>query len=171
MGQQVFRKRWRARVVLYSVIKKASFQVLKLASKPLGWDETDVFTYRVASRVVGWNFSCLILDVGTIWRLCGSFTFKPLYPRRRANGVYSIGSWMGPTAHFDAVEKRGICDLSVNPLTPELNTSAQRCLTKFFTGDLLLETCISLIYAWKTNKYTNYSLSLWIMYGAHAPRH
>jgi hypothetical protein len=23
----------------------------------------------------------------------------------------------------------------VNPLTPELNPSAQRCLTKFFTGD------------------------------------
>jgi hypothetical protein len=27
----------------------------------------------------------------------------------------------------------------VNPLTPELNPSAQRCLTKFFTGDFLLE--------------------------------
>jgi hypothetical protein len=25
--------------------------------------------------------------------------------------------------------------LTVNPLTPELNPSAQRCLTKFFTGD------------------------------------
>jgi hypothetical protein len=24
---------------------------------------------------------------------------------------------------------------SVNPLTPELNPSAQRCLTRFFTGD------------------------------------
>jgi hypothetical protein len=32
----------------------------------------------------------------------------------------------------------------VNLLTPELNPSAQRCLTRFFTGILLLEPCISL---------------------------
>jgi hypothetical protein len=25
--------------------------------------------------------------------------------------------------------------IPINPLTPELNPSAQRCLTKFFTGD------------------------------------
>jgi hypothetical protein len=36
----------------------------------------------------------------------------------------------------------------------------------FLLGTLLLESCISLIYAWKTNKYTNYSLSLLIMYGS-----
>jgi hypothetical protein len=35
----------------------------------------------------------------------------------------------------------------------------------FLLGILLLEPCISLTYAWKTNKYTNYSLSLLIMYG------
>jgi hypothetical protein len=29
-----------------------------------------------------------------------------------------------------------------NPLTPELNTSAQRCLTRFLLGILLLEPCI-----------------------------
>jgi hypothetical protein len=52
-----------------------------------------------------------------------------------------------------------------NPLTPGLNPSAQRCLTGFLLGILLLEPCISLIYAWKTNKYTNYSFSLLIMYG------
>jgi hypothetical protein len=34
-----------------------------------------------------------------------------------------------------------------NPLTPELNPSAQRCLTRFFTDILLLEPCISLIYS------------------------
>jgi hypothetical protein len=51
-----------------------------------------------------------------------------------------------------------------NPLTPELNPSAQRCLTRFVTRDFLLEPCISLIYAWKTNKYTNYSFSLLIAY-------
>jgi hypothetical protein len=35
----------------------------------------------------------------------------------------------------------------LKPLTPELNPSAQRCLTRFFTGDVFLEQCISLIYA------------------------
>jgi hypothetical protein len=53
-----------------------------------------------------------------------------------------------------------------NHLTPELNPSTQRCLTRFFTGVLLVEPCISLINAWKTNKYTNYSFSLLIMYGS-----
>jgi hypothetical protein len=52
----------------------------------------------------------------------------------------------------------------INSLTPELNPSAQRCLTRFFTGVLVLEPCISLIYAWKTNKCNNYSFSLWITY-------
>jgi hypothetical protein len=36
----------------------------------------------------------------------------------------------------------------------------------FLLGILLLEPCISLKYAWKTNKYTNYSFSLLIMYGS-----
>jgi hypothetical protein len=36
----------------------------------------------------------------------------------------------------------------------------------FLLGIVLLEPCISLIYAWKTNKYTNYSFSLLIMYGS-----
>jgi hypothetical protein len=34
----------------------------------------------------------------------------------------------------------------IKPVTPELNPSAQRILTRFFTG-LLFEPCISLIYA------------------------
>jgi hypothetical protein len=55
---------------------------------------------------------------------------------------------------------------AINPLTPGLNPSAQRCLTKFLLGILLLEPCISLIYAWKPNKYINYSLILLIMYGS-----
>jgi hypothetical protein len=39
-------------------------------------------------------------------------------------------------------------NLCVNPLTPELNPSAQRCLTRFFIPRiLLLEPSISLIYA------------------------
>jgi hypothetical protein len=53
----------------------------------------------------------------------------------------------------------------INSLTPKLNPSAQRCLTRFFTGILLLEPCISVIYACKTNKH-NYSFSLLIMYGS-----
>jgi hypothetical protein len=40
----------------------------------------------------------------------------------------------------------------INPLTPELNPSAQRWLRDFLLGILLLEPCISLIYARKTNK-------------------
>jgi hypothetical protein len=36
----------------------------------------------------------------------------------------------------------------------------------FLLGILLLEPCISLIYAWKANKYTNYLFSLLILYGS-----
>jgi hypothetical protein len=36
---------------------------------------------------------------------------------------------------------------SFNPLMPELNLSAQRCLARFLMGILVLEPCISLIYA------------------------
>jgi hypothetical protein len=36
----------------------------------------------------------------------------------------------------------------------------------FLLRILLLELYILLIYAWKTNKYTNYSFSLLIMYGS-----
>jgi hypothetical protein len=38
-------------------------------------------------------------------------------------------------------------NIVLNPLTPELNPSAQRCLTRFLLGILLLEPCISLMYA------------------------
>jgi hypothetical protein len=38
-------------------------------------------------------------------------------------------------------------EYKINPLTPELNPSAQRCLASFLLGILLLEPCISLIYA------------------------
>jgi hypothetical protein len=36
----------------------------------------------------------------------------------------------------------------------------------FLLEILLLDPCISLIYAWKSNKYTNYSFSLLIIYGS-----
>jgi hypothetical protein len=40
----------------------------------------------------------------------------------------------------------------IKHLTPELKPSAQRCLTKFLLGILLLEQCISLIYALKNQQ-------------------
>jgi hypothetical protein len=42
--------------------------------------------------------------------------------------------WKKPMAH-------------INPLTPELNPSAQRCLTRFLLEILFFEPRISLIYA------------------------
>jgi hypothetical protein len=54
----------------------------------------------------------------------------------------------------------------INTLTPELNPSAQRYLTIFLLGILFLEPCVSLIYAWKSNKRNNYSFSLLITYGS-----
>jgi hypothetical protein len=42
----------------------------------------------------------------------------------------------------------------INPLTPKLNPSAQRCLTRFLLVILLLEPCISLMYAWKPTNAT-----------------
>jgi hypothetical protein len=56
--------------------------------------------------------------------------------------------------------------LTFNILTPELNPSTQRCLTRILLGILLLEPCISLIYAWKTSRCNNYSFNLLIMYGS-----
>jgi hypothetical protein len=54
--------------------------------------------------------------------------------------------------------RRNVKSIGFNPLTPELNPFAQRCMTRFLLGILLLEPCISLIYAWKTNKCSNYSV-------------
>ena len=81
---------------------------------PLGWHETDVSMYRVSWCVAEWHFSSSFLDLDTVWRLCGSLMFKPLHPWRRTPGIYWIGSWMGPAARFDAVEKREIFGLSVS---------------------------------------------------------
>jgi hypothetical protein len=44
-------------------------------------------------------------------------------------------------------QQRKIVVKMVNPLTPELNPPAQRCLTRFLLDILLLEPCISLMYA------------------------
>jgi hypothetical protein len=57
-------------------------------------------------------------------------------------------------------------DVIIKPLTAELNPSAQSCLTRVLLGILLLEPFFSLTYVWKTNKYTNDSFTLLIMYGS-----
>jgi hypothetical protein len=53
-----------------------------------------------------------------------------------------------------------------NPLTPELNPSAQRCLMRFFTGEFASWTVNFVNICVKNNKYTNYSFTLLIMYGS-----
>jgi hypothetical protein len=51
--------------------------------------------------------------------------------------------------------------VGMDPLTSELNPSAQRCLTKLFTGDFASWTIHFVnIYALKTNKYTNSFIQL-----------
>jgi hypothetical protein len=54
----------------------------------------------------------------------------------------------------------------LNPLTPELNPSSQRCLTRFFTGDFATWTVHFVNICVKNNKCTNYSFSLLIMCGS-----
>jgi hypothetical protein len=51
----------------------------------------------------------------------------------------------------------------LNPLTPELNPSAQRCLARFFTGNFASWTVHFVHICMKTNKCNNYSFSLLIM--------
>jgi hypothetical protein len=56
----------------------------------------------------------------------------------------------------------------VNPITPELNPSAQRCLTRFFSGDFaswtvhFVNMCICV-----KNQEMQHSFSLLIMYGSY----
>jgi hypothetical protein len=54
----------------------------------------------------------------------------------------------------------------INLLMPELNPSAQRCLTRDFTGDFASLTLHFVNICVKTNKYTNYLFGLLIMYGS-----
>jgi CDP-diglyceride synthetase len=72
-------------------------------------------------------------------------------------GSAKILEWLRVFVKISAV----LAHTLLNPLTPELNPSAQRCPTRFFLGILLLEPYISLIYAWKTNKSTNTPI-LWM---------
>jgi hypothetical protein len=48
---------------------------------------------------------------------------------------YAVHSQIWPTETFYA--QVSVC---INPLTPELNPSTQRCLTRFFTGDFASST-------------------------------
>jgi hypothetical protein len=56
--------------------------------------------------------------------------------------------------------------ININPLTPELNPSAQRYLTRYFTGDFASWTMHFVNICVKTNNCNNYSFSLLIMYGS-----
>jgi hypothetical protein len=49
-------------------------------------------------------------------------------------------------------------DIRINPLTPESNTSAQRCLTRFFTGDFASWTVHFFNICIKTKNATNIHL-------------
>jgi hypothetical protein len=68
------------------------------------------------------------------------------------------------TNDFYVASNVATCFGSVNPLKPELNTSAHRCLTRFLLRIFLLEPCISLTYAWKTNKCNKYPFTVLIIY-------
>jgi hypothetical protein len=61
-----------------------------------------------------------------------------------------------------------------NPLTPELKSSSQPCLTKYFIEDFASWTVHFVNICVKTNKCKNYSFSLLIIYGSstyHVTRH
>jgi hypothetical protein len=81
-------------------------------------------------------------------------------------GRRKLGTWRSFCTPYIVLGLHHLYGNYVNPLTPELSPSAQRCLTRFFIVILLLEPCILLIYAGKTNKCNNYSFSLLIMYGS-----
>jgi hypothetical protein len=61
--------------------------------------------------------------------------------------LYAFKGWTGIILPSPLHLFLNRCRTSVNPLTPELNPSAQHCLTRFILGILLLEPCISLVYA------------------------
>jgi hypothetical protein len=105
--------------------------------------EAAVTTCNLVCRLL-WRMACWAERLATSWRM-GSGV-------RRGNcseGLYCT-----------YVHKRlyGGGDY-INHLTPELNPSTQRCLTRFLLGILLLEPCISLIMCEKlTNSTIIYSV-------------
>jgi hypothetical protein len=62
-------------------------------------------------------------------------------------------------------EEGVFCYYFINPLTPELNPSAQRCMTRSFTGDIL-EYCISSTNNPKNAKNYLFILLISRMYGS-----
>jgi hypothetical protein len=74
---------------------------------------------------VNLNFLCLInwaprrggngrtaashFDLGTRWRRVVSFTPQPFTPEEKAPSTHWTGSWLGPRACWDTLEKRRIC--------------------------------------------------------------
>jgi hypothetical protein len=58
-------------------------------------------------------------------------TFVPLLPVK----IYNVDSIVKLLLVLQILVLRPVFDGRFNPLTPELNPSAQRCLMIFFTGD------------------------------------
>jgi hypothetical protein len=75
------------------------------------------------------------------WKRIEKFIVKVPFPHS------SGGTWKNNRTAAGPTKFRTGDNCFVNTLTPELNPSAQRCLTRFLLGILLLEPCISLIYA------------------------
>jgi hypothetical protein len=55
---------------------------------------------------------------------------------------------------------------NINPSTPELNPSAQRCLKRFFTGDFAFLTVHFVNVCVKNQQTQNLLVQLLIMYGS-----
>jgi hypothetical protein len=106
--------------------------------------------------------------VGLISRLCYHsriYVFSNKLPTCNIVTPYEIwiNLWRVTTeTEFGATSWSLICE--INPLTPELNPSVQRCLTRFLLGILLLEPCISFIYMREKPTNAIYLFSLLIMY-------
>jgi hypothetical protein len=84
----------------------------------------------------------LVLQNGDVKLLQGLCKYLPVYTASRFSPSFCVPPFCPPSVDHRLLEWH-----AVNPLTPELNHSAQRCLTRFLLGILLLEPCILLIYA------------------------
>jgi hypothetical protein len=82
-----------------------------------------------------------------VWRSCagGGENFRTI---AEGSGVHpasckiDAGSFQGEKQPGRGFNHPPQSNAEVNPLTLELDPSAQRCLTRFFIGILLLELCI-----------------------------
>jgi hypothetical protein len=76
---------------------------------------------------VGGCIHSRFLDLGTNWMWVVSFTLRPVYSGR-SPGTHWIGSWVGPKAGLDAVEKRKFLTLPELQLRPLSRPSRSQSL-------------------------------------------